>query len=219
MVGAMAQDAARPLISVLLPTIRPHLLPACLQSLWRAAARVPCEVVVVADFAAPRAFPYTWLERPRAGVVDALTAASAVARGDYLFSFNDESTLDPGALDILYDEALKAPNDLLTPTHLPPFGFVYYGLPFAPFPFASRALIERLGGIADPAYGSFYSDPDLSMRAHAQGVPVRVVDGAVIRHANDQAAMGHQENITNYLAADRDVFRARWAHLGELVDP
>ena len=210
-----------PLISVLLTTIRPHLVKRALDSIRPAAAGLPYEVVVVADFAPPDGVlqpPVSWSMRDRRGVVDAVNTAGQAALGEYWFIFNDESTLEPGALGLLYEAAVDEPDALLTPEHVPAFPFFYYGLPFAPFPFAHRSVFTQLGGLLDPIYRSFYADPDLSLRAHAQGRAVRTVHGAVIRHANyhDQP---HADSVSAYLAADRAAFAARWAHLGELVDP
>lgn len=205
---------ARAIVSVLLPTVRPHLLQRSLASIGPAAGALRYEVIVVADFEEPPVNdPYvTWVQRPRRGVVDALIAAHDVSQGEYIFSFNDESQLEALALQRLFDVAVECPRTLLTPRHIPKFPFFYYGLPFAPFPFASRRLISALGGLVDPAYRAFYSDPDLSMRAHAAGVPVQVVEDAVIHHANhhDKA---HVDAVNAYVDADRATFRAKWDHL------
>jgi hypothetical protein len=129
---------------------------------------------------------------------------------------NDETIPEPDCLLHLYQAAVMHPGSLLTPRHLPPFDFRYYGLPFAPFPFASRALFERLGGLFDPAYKGFYADPDLGMRAHAAGVPIEEVPHAAIHHHN---VNDKSEQWNAYFDADRATFRARWDHLGEFCDP
>jgi GT2 family glycosyltransferase len=156
--------------------------------------------------------------RDRNGPIDAINAGLAVATGEYIFVFNDESMLDPEALAVLYHEATNDPAVILTPRHLPPFNFSYYGRPFAAFPFVHRDVITVLGGLFDPAFHAFYADPDFSMRAHAAGIPIRTVDNAVIRHDNRHDA-GHAHNVNAYLAADRETFRTRWAHLGPLIEP
>lgn len=207
------------MISVLLPTVRPHLLESAFASIEPAANGAPYEVVVIADF--PEAFVHAklqWVERARLGVVDALNAGMGVARGEYIFSFNDESQLDASALESLFVEAETQPRRILTPKHLPPFNFSYYGKMFAPFPFVHRDVLAKIGGIADPVFRAFYADPDLSLRAYACGVPVEILDKAIIRHANNHD-VAHQRNVNAYLEADREVFKKRWAHLGEFCDP
>lgn len=208
-----------PVISVLLPTVRPHKLATCLPCIGPACGTVPYEVVIVADFAAEVVPPCCqWIVRERRGVVDAVNLACAAAQGEYWFLFNDESVLSPRALETLHRHAVMDPGTLWTVNHQPPYAFVYYGKPFAPFPFAHRDLIAKIGGLLDPVYRGFYSDPDLSMRAHAAGVAIKVVSSAVLQHNNQHDAM-HQHAVNTYLAADRATFQARWNHLGEFCDP
>lgn len=210
-----------PKISVLFPTVRPRQFQRSLDSIGPAAGRVSYEVVVVADFPMLNGEgPLLWLQRPRRGPIEAIHTAHQASCGEFLFVMNDESTLDIGALERLYVAALNDARCLYSPRHVPDFGFYYYGRPFAAFPFIHRCLLDDLGGfLFDPAYRGFYADPDLSMRAHAAGVPIRVVDDAVLRHANNMLAPYHQENLSNFLAADRALFRSRWDHLGEFQDP
>lgn len=215
-----------PQVSILLPTIRPHLIRRAVESIALAAGTVSYEIVVVADFplsemgcTSPVAHLHChWIRHPRRGVVDAVQVACAAAQGEYWFLLNDESTLDPGAIEILYHEAVKAGPAVLTPRHLPAFPFQYYGIAFAAFPFAHRDVILQVGGLLDPTYKGFYADPDFSLRAVAQGIPIRTVDGAVIRHTNKHDAP-HQASVSAYLEADRATFRYRWDHLGEFRDP
>jgi hypothetical protein len=209
----------QPVISVILPTIRPTHIARTLANLRAAAQFVPTEIIVIADFPAPSCEPHSpWYVRQRQGVIDAIALGERVARGEYLFVTNDETTLEPDCLHQLYQAAVARPGRLLTPNHQPPFPFVYYGKPFAAFPFAHRDLIQQLGGLLDPAYRAFYADPDLSMRAHAAGVPVEQVDTAVMYHWNQHDA-AHHAAVAAYLDGDRATFRSRWDHLGAFRDP
>lgn len=209
-----------PEISVLLPTIRPHLVSRALSCVSSAARGVPHEVVVVADFENPGIsdFWLTWIVRPRRGVVNAANTAALAARGRFIFLFNDESVMDPECLTRLYERASVDHDALHHPLHLPEFDFRYYGVPFAPFVFAHRTLLAQLGGLLDPAYVSFYADPDLGMRAHAAGVRVITVKEAVLRHCNEHDD-AHRQLVNENLLRDRATFRARWDHLGEFKDP
>jgi hypothetical protein len=210
------------MISVILPTVRPHLFERCLASL--AAKDVAVEVVVVADFPRPPEVSLdsqnivVWVERPRAGTVDAVNAGASIVRGDWRLVLSDEARLDVGCLDALWHEGLKDRMRLLTPRHLPPFDFAYYGRQFAPFPYAHRDLIMRLGGLFDPAFRSFYADPDLGMRAHAAGFPVVTVEAAVVHH-HQEHDLTHVESVAKWFDADRAAFRERWDHLGRFQDP
>lgn len=209
------------MMSVLLPTIRPALIENCLLAL-SVAMPTNAEVIVVADFPRTSEIPTQWLVRPRRGTVDAINEAYRAAVGDVVFLTNDEAVVAPDALTRLEAEIARDDRQLLSPRHVPAFPFVYYGRPFAAFPCASKAFINEINDgtwLLDPAYRAFYADPDLSMKVHAAGLPVCEVHDAVLTHFNNQGALGHQENISAYLAADRQTFGARWAHFGELVDP
>lgn len=207
-----------PTVSVLLPTVRPLQWRRSAESVAAAAGALSYEIIVVADFMDAEYLKHTmWFERKRAGVVAAVGMAMSIALGEYVFLMNDESTLEPGALELLYAASRAEPWQLLAPQHDPSYQFVYYGLPFAPFPFARQDVVRVLGGLLDPVYKSFYADPDLSLRAHALGVPVKTVDGAVIHHHNGQDEAKLQ-NVSQYMAADRTTFRTRWDHLGAFCD-
>jgi hypothetical protein len=211
--------SGRPVISVILPSIRPELVMACVHDLRAAHRDIPTEIVVVADFAASFANPHTpWFVQPRSGVIAAIDLGYRSSRGDYVFLTNDQTRMGPDAIARLYDAAEAQPGRLLSPRHLPPFTFAYYGLPFAPFVFAHRDLITSLGGFLDPVYRAFYADPDLSMRAHAAGVPVEVVPEATIQH-NNWTDAAKTQNWDAYFLADQATFRARWDHLGAFRDP
>jgi glycosyltransferase involved in cell wall biosynthesis len=206
-------------ISIILPTIRPHLIREALRSIPPACGNLPFEVVVVADFPdfELSELPYVlWILQERRGVVQAACRGFAEAVGEYVFLFNDESVLEPFALEVLRRQ--EPENQILSPEHHPPFNFVYYGRTFLPFPFGRRRLFERLGGLLDPIYRGFYADPDLSLRALAQGVELRTVPGSVLRHVNRHDAP-HMQAVSRFLESDRATFRARWDHLGEFCDP
>lgn len=199
---------AEPAVSVLLPTIRPSHVARVLAGLQLAAGDLPLEVVVIADFPSPGHQP--WIVRPRAGVVDAVQAGVVAATGRYLFVTNDETQYEPGMLRLLYDAAEARPGCLWSPQHLPPFQFVYYDRPFAPFPFAHRDVFAQIGGVLDPVYGAFYADPDLSLRAHRAGVPVVQLDAAKIYHSNETSRADHRAAVAQHFERDRQTFRARW---------
>ena len=209
-----------PLISVLLPTVRPNSFQRSVDSIGPAVDGLSHEVIIVADFwlssmSGPR--KTRWIGRERRGPVHAVNEAVKFALGEYWFLFNDEAVLEPGALNMLYRASIDEPGALFAPVHSPPYTFQYYGKPFVPFPFAHRGVFTKLGGLLDGAYRAFYADPDLGLRAHAAGVAIRTVEGSVIRHYNghDEAKQG---NVSQYMALDQRTFRDRWDHLGEFHD-
>jgi GT2 family glycosyltransferase len=208
------------MISVLLPTVRMATWRKSAASIPMACGSIPFEVVVISPFLTePLPSWIHWIHQEATGVTDALEAGMRVARGEWVFSFNDESVMDPESLEKLHAEAVRDPQQILTPEHLPRFPFFYYGKPFAPFPFASRKLLDELGGLVDTEFSAFYADPDLSLRAHKVGIPVREIKGAIIRHENNIGDPAHRHNLSRFLEKDRAVFRQKWDHLGEFCDP
>lgn len=205
------------MISVILPTIRPENLARTLNSI---ESVVPHEVIIIADFLGDGHSKVKWIYDPvRKGTIDAIDRGYKAAHGDYIFVINDETVLHHECLDALYDKAKSDNSILYTPRHEPYFPFFYYGKFFAAFPFASRKLLNRCGGLFDTVYKSFYADPDLSLRVYAIGSTIKIVEDAVITHLNRPDAIGHQDNVNNHLKQDQAIFKKRWAHLGEFKDP
>lgn len=217
------------MISVILPSIRRHLINNCVQSILNATSKQSqhdLEIICICDYAPTHYIAalspiITWLFNvERKGVVDANIKGYNAAQGDYVMTISDEAKLYPGSLDHLEAFCKKHDNNVLTsPAHIPYFPFFYYGKWFAPFPFAHRSVIEKVGGLFLPEYKCFYADPDLSLRAYENGVPVLECDNAMIHHPNDMACVAHQHNVKAYVEADRETFKKRWTHLGEFKDP
>ena len=233
------------MISVILPTVRPAQARACLNTV---RATCELEIVVVADFPKTQldGLGWTvsmdqdrsdvvfegedrklvWLERPRGGVVDALNAGYAVARGDYLFTLSDEAFLEPRCIDLLYLALQDEPDRVLTPQSVPDFPFRYYEREFAPFPFLSRKTLTYINRLFtpfaayffDPCYHSFYADPDLSLKAHRADISVATVPHAIIRHYNDLVCPAHLRNL-QHRTDDCTTFQTRWNYLREFREP
>ena len=227
------------MISVILPTVRPDKANECIEAIIGAAEGCDqIEIVVVSDF---QLFDKVYIDdrkcakmgfrggqnlhirpilRQRLGVVDANNVGYASANGDYIMTLSDEALLQPFALWELEHFVKTYKNKVLTsPRHIPFYNFKYYDKWFAPFPFAHRSLIDDLGGLFLRDYKCFYADPDLSLRAYVAGYPVVECHDAVIVHKNEMNDEAHKHNVSAYVEADREVFKKKWAHLGEFVDP
>lgn len=210
------------MISVILPSVRPDNLWRCLNAVDHASRGINIETIIVADFK-PIYIPISafWIYAPeRKGTIDAINKGFDVSQGEYIFVTSDEAILGDGALVSLENMCKFYDNKvLLSPAHVPDFPFFYYKKWFAAFPFAHRSLIDKVGGLFDPVYKSFYADPDLSLRAYTHGFDVRTCDDAIIYHPNNMECLVHKHNVSTYLAHDRAIFKERWAHLGEFIDP
>lgn len=210
------------MISIILPSIRPELIARTIDNIMQSTYR-DFEIIVIADYSIDCEWPEQvhWWVAKREGTVAAINAGHKKAKGDYYLLFNDESRLHPEALKELVYFSMGR-TAIITPEHHPYFPFFYYKKFFAAFPFVSKEVLTILCNneyILDPQYKCFYSDPDLSLRAWERGIPVLTCEAAQLTHLNNMQAYGHQENVDKYLGSDRYIFRNRWIHLGELIDP
>jgi hypothetical protein len=221
-----------PLVSVLLPTIRPDLFRIRMNEYGRLDLAEPCEVVVVSDRSDLDITPphpllaVRLFVQPRAGTIPATNLAFEKAEGRYVVAMNDETELHQRFLTALaaagdaHDGEGLFSATLSNATH----HHDYYGIFFAIYPFGSKRFFQRMNGGAnqmfDSVYQCFYADPDLSIRAHEAGFDVINVPDAVCTHHNVSGADGHSSNYHTYYHSDREIFVNRWAHLGgPPVDP
>lgn len=213
-----------PIVSILLPTIRPDLFRVRMEEYARLELPWPCEVVVVSDrpdLDTRSANPNLMVRhavQPRLGNVPATNLAFQMAEGVYVFATNDEVELDRQFLVALVRAGeAQGERGILSAVQEPWCSNDYYGIFFANCPFARRHYLQALNGgpyFFDPAYRCFYADPDLSMRAHVSGLPVMVVPEARCVHHCVPDADGHAVNASNYYIQDQRTFRSRWEHLG-----
>lgn len=218
------------MISVLLPTLRPHLLEAVVRSIAASAKRCTqlVELIMITDLEDDQQVDIDGFDkaivvhRERHGVIDATNEGFRRSRGDFIFVTNDQTLLDERCLAELSLKSEVGRFKIVGPHHLPEFNFEYYGLPFQPFGFVDRitlaTLYRRDDVFFDPTYKAFYADPDQSMKAHQLGIPVTTIETAIIHHKNEGDAVTASA-VSKYLEADRATFRARWDHLGEFRDP
>lgn len=218
-----------PIVSILLPTIRPDLFRIRMQEYAQLQLPGPCEVVVVSDRpdlldAAPQpGLSVQYLVQPRGGNVPATNLAFAAAQGTYVLATNDEVAFEADLLTALVRAAALQVDGIFSPVQTPYCSNDYYGVFFANCPFGRRRFFQHLNGqdcLFDPVYRCFYADPDLSLRAAAQGLAVVMVPDARCAHQCVPGAEGHVANARAYYAQDRQTFVTRWAHLGPPpIDP
>jgi hypothetical protein len=215
--------------SILLPTIRPDLFRIRMREYARLNLPWPCEVVVVTDgpvFSVEDAHPMlavNQFSQPRMGNIPATNLAFQMSQGRYVFATNDEVELDPDFLVALVAAGEAQGDGVLSAVQEPYCSNDYYGIYFATCPFALRDYLQRLNHgdyMFDPAYACFYGDPDLGIRTHMAGLPVKTVPAAKCTHHCVPQADGHVSNAVNYYHRDRHTFVTRWAHLGPPpIDP
>lgn len=214
-----------PLISILLPTIRPDLCRLRLQEYAGLALAEQLEVVVVSD--SPKwdvsqpnpEMTVQHVHQPRGGNIPATNLAFERATGTYVCATNDEVAFEHGFFMAMVNTAMAHGAGLFSGTQTPYCSNDYFGVFFANCPFGRKDFFQRLNGgnwLFDPVYHAFYADPDLALRAHAKGFPVVKVPAAQCVHHCVRDADGHLFNRETYYHLDRRTFAHRWAHLGPM---
>lgn len=206
-----------PQVSVIVPTVRPTEIGACVDAVRKASIGLTLQIIVVSDYVRLLEGPdVLWvMQTTRHGPIAAIALGADHATGEYLFLLSDEDRMDPGAIVTLHAEAerCRAAGESVILFPDPGATWSYYGRVFAPWPFVHRDLVAKLGGLLDPVYGAHYADPDLGMRAWTHGVEVRCLKTATMKHDNNACPVSHANRAAHY-ARDMATFRARWDHLG-----
>jgi len=219
-----------PMVSVLLPTIRTDLFRIRMDEMARLELPWPCELIVVSDRSdlditqTHPQLPVKLFVQPRSGTVAAMNLAFAESQGRYVFATNDECELDPHIFTALVRAGESNGEDgIFAHPGTPYCSNDYYDIFYATYPFGRRSYFQKLNGgeyLFDPIYNCFYADPDLGLRAHTSGYPVKSVPDARSYHHNVRTADGHAHNWHSYYQIDRSTFVTRWAHLGPPpIDP
>ena len=183
----MWKDKTSPTVSVILPTIRKHLLNRSLDTISRAWTLLP-EIVVVADYARPAGLGSNvkFIQEPRQGVINAINRGLKYCTGEYLFLTNDDSTLTPHSIDEMVKFSRENNDEALIGIKVNPSGSVhrYWGRYFAAWIFVHRHLLAKINEteefFLDPAFHAFYADPDLSMRAYEKNIKVLECPNALV---------------------------------------
>ena len=211
-------------ISIIVPSLREQQLLKCVESIITTTSGIDYEIIIISPFRPP--VPCVWLkeEKPK-GVNYAVERGYRRSKGEWIFVMSDEDRFTDGFLLTLYKFALPHAGKLfianpvlfggVTTFDRPSIG--YYGKMFAPFPFIQKESAEKLGGLYDLRYKSFFADPDLSLRCWEAGGEVRRCDKARLYHPHIEDKL-HMAAKTANFDKDQKAFAARWAHLGELTD-
>ena len=213
-------------VSIILPTIRKHLLGRALDTLSRAWTFLP-EIIIVADYDNPGGLGTNvkFIKEDRQGVIHAINTGFKHATGEYIFLTNDDSTMVPQSINEMVKFSKENNDEALIGIKINPSGSVhrYWGRYFAAWIFVHRNLLAKINETTewflDPAFHAFYADPDLSMRAYAKGVPVLECPNALII-ADMIPASDDIDNTQKevFYKRDQGVFIERHRHLGKFHD-
>lgn len=208
-----------PVVSVILPSLRLSQLVQCLTSIERYTVDINYEVVVVSPFDIEPRPNVVHVKEPRAeGIYKAVARGYEQAKGEYTIHIPDDSRATPHwAANMI---AFMRPHDnkifegnfrhFDAEGERPEPG--YYRKLFAPFLCIRKDRVDRVGGLMDCYYDSFFGDADLSLRVWYHGGKVETCPNAWVYHA-DYSDNTHKSSYNRYFVRDREAFIRRWHHI------
>jgi GT2 family glycosyltransferase len=206
----------KPLISIILATMRPSQLVACLASIHRYTADVNYEVVVISPYqidAHPNVF-HVKEDRPE-GMYKAVAMGYEKARGEYLIQIADDSRATPLWVSNMI-KFMKPHDGEIFEGNFRHFNVLgerpepgYYGKLIAPFFCIRKDKADRIGGLMDCYLRSFRGDSDLSLRVWHNGGRVETCPDAWVYYP-DYADKVHENSHNKYFELDKEAFIKRW---------
>jgi len=204
-----------PLVSVLLPSIRQDSARRVVELFDQTQGAFDYEIVLVSPFEILHPRVVNVLETERGGVVRAMGAALAAAASEHIVLWSDDALPAPGCLEAIHRFVVDKPSPFVA-------GFskrersgrvneqwsVYSKL-YVGWLCASRRTIAEVGGLLDPVYKNYWSDPDFCMRIWDAGGSVAVCPDAWIEidQIDDVVKSG---NLSASFDLDTRVFFDRW---------
>lgn len=210
----------KPLLSIILPSLRPSQLAQCLASIERYTRDTDYEVVVVSPFDIdPHPNVVHVKEARREGVCQATTNGYERAKGEYIILIPDYSRVTPlWAANMI---AFMRPHDneifqggfqrFDATGELPEL--TIYGKLYAPFSCIRKDKVPCVGDLFDCYYKSFYADPDLSLRVWHNGGRVETCPNSWVYYTTHCEDDVHQSSYNSYFLRDQEAFFQRWYHI------
>ncbi|MBF0323468.1 MAG: glycosyltransferase family 2 protein [Alphaproteobacteria bacterium] len=162
------------LISIILPTIRPDLAGAALQSIVACSDDVRYEIVVVSPFPVQGKNIVHVKEEVPKGNCAAHAMGYQASSGDIIVAMSDDHIALDGWLTPVQSFIEQRETQYfpfcagINRPQSPWFGAVY-GLYYPYFPVLSRQSAEAIGGFFSPDFTAHFGDPDLAMRVWKAG--------------------------------------------------
>jgi len=209
----------KPVLSIILPSLRPSQLAQCLASIERYTGDIDYEVVVVSPFDIdPHPNVVYVKEARREGVYQAVAHGYERARGEYIILIPDDSRATPlWAANMI--EFMRPHDDEIFLGSLRRFDatgelpeITIYGKLFALYFCIRRDKVARVGGLMDCYYRSFWADPDLSLRVWHNGGRVETCPEAWFYYIECKDDV-HQSSYNSYFLRDQEAFFQRWYHI------
>lgn len=209
----------KPLVSIILASIRPHQLARCLASIERYTGDVDYEVVVISPFDIERHPNVTHVKEAKPkGYYVAVASGYERAKGEYIIHIADDCRATPfWAANMI---AFIQPHDdeifegsfrhFDVRGERPEQG--HYGKLIVPFICIRRDKAERIGGLMDCYYRSFWGDPDLSLRVWHNDGRVETCPNAWVYHHDCDDEL-YESRYNSYFMRDQEAFIRRWYHI------
>lgn len=209
----------KPLVSIIVPSLRPSQLAPCLASIHRYTVGIDYEVVVVSPFDIEPHPNVVHVKEARAeGLHQATTSGYEQAKGEYIIIIYDDSWATPlwAANMIAFmrphdDEIFEGSFQLFKARgELPEV--TLYGKLYAQCFCIRRDKVAGIGGLMDCYYKSCWGDPDLSLRVWHSGGRVETCPDAWLYFVECDDDV-HKSSIKRYLVRDQEAFFQRWHHI------
>lgn len=206
----------KPLISVILGSIRPSQLAQCLASIHNYTKDIDYEVVIVSPFdIEPHPNVVHIKEVEPKGYYKAVACGFERAKGQYIIHIADDNRATPHwAANMI---AFMRPHD----DEIFEGSFCHfdvrgeraeqghYGKLIAPFICIRKDKAEQIGGLMDCYYKSFCGDPDLSLRVWHSGGRVETCPNAWVYHHDCDDEL-YEIRYDKYFNHDLQAFIRRW---------
>lgn len=206
-----------PEVSILLPSLRHTCVLKRIEEFDQMNSGVDYEIIIVSPFIVEGNKVVHIAESEPKGNVYAQNLAYKNSSGKYIVNWTDDISPTPNCLAEMLNFVKDKPDPfigvfgqkLVNGEELPQWSI--YGKLQACWGCASRTTIEMIGGYLYPAFKSFWSDPDLSLRVWEKGGTVKVCPKAWLIIAESQDV----ENVTSrnasmYWEKDTETFFNRW---------
>ncbi len=205
-----------PMISVILPTLRPTLAKRCIERIIETSKRISYEVIVVTPIDNILFHPNVKFikETEKNGTVFAIEVGIKHASGKYIFAMADDQLIETDCLKNLVEYMEKREDELLlvgprynnlwcnTPNQ------AIYGRYYPCNPCIKKENIEKVEGFFDTYYKHYYSDPDLTLRVLSMGGKVEVCNNAWIEAVNEVDVIEAEQRLT--FMEEHENFINRW---------
>ena len=209
-------EALSKLVSIIIPSIRPQEIEACLSSIDEYTEGFDYEVLVTAAFEIKKHLNTTRIvETEPEGTYRAVAQAYEYALGEYIVHIPDDARATPFWLSNMLDFMRPHDREVFEGS----FRYYdkngeghqhgYYGKRFAAFICIRRDVADHIGGLMDTSYRSFYGDPDLGLRVWKGGGQVKTCYNAWLQR-EDCLDDKRVYSRSLYFSHDEKVFVDRW---------